>query len=113
MVLHICVQDTPSLVVRVAERVGGTVLKPAHSVPLSTRSAGVYGYGGGTREQKPGWTLLVLAIRGLDPAQKHITVTHSFPSDFYRLFVTSSSRPRYLKVRFFSFWGYGWYKKGF
>ena len=79
-----------------------------HSVPLSTRSAGVYGYGGGTREQKPGWTLLVLAIGGLDPAQKHITVTHSFPSDFYELFVTSSRRPGYWKVGFPIF-GYGWY----
>ena len=87
---------------------GGEGKNPAHSAPLSTRSAGVYGYGGGTREQKPGWTLLVLAIGGLDPAQKHITVTHSFPSDFYRLFVTSSRRPRYWKVGFPIF-GYGWY----
>ena len=60
---------------RVAEGVG-SVQKSAHSVPLFTRSAGVYGYGGGTREQKPGWTLLVLAMGGLDQSHKHIIRTH-------------------------------------
>ena len=110
MVLHICVQDTPSLVVRVAEGVGGrsTNLSPASLSLPDPPGFTDMAYGGGTREQKPGWTLLVLAIGGLDPAQKHITVTHSFPSDFYLLFVTSSRRPRYWKVGFPIF-GYGWY----
>ena len=65
----------------------------------------------GCSRTKPGWTLLVLAIGGLDPSQKHIMVTHSFPSDFYRLFVTSSKPAQVLEGRVSHFWIWGGMKK--